>query len=141
MTIDDLRRCFPATFAEPPQPLMRFIDRAIAKRCPDVDRTLLGEILGTYTSTPAYLRACTLGAARLDLDGQRKGYVTGHEACFAAYRLEHGGDLPDHRLANRWRKQSRRDARAAKRAAEQDTKPKRVSLADLRAAAKARRTS
>lgn len=143
-TIDALRRYFPGAFTEPPQPLMRRIDRAIMKQFPDLDQLSLSEVLGAYTSTSAYLRACVFGATRLNLDGQPQGWVNGNDAFCAAYRLEHDGQRPDSRLKNRAKKQAKREAKAAKRAADQTAlkmaKPQRAaSLADLRAAAQRRR--
>ena len=86
----------------------------------------LGFALKIYTSNSGYLRACKEGAERVGLDGKVSGHVTADEAKDAATRL-----------AQRCAKQARRQATPIK--TEIGTKPKRISLADLRAAAQARR--
>jgi ProP effector len=89
--------------------------------------------LHRYCTSTGYLAAMREGAGRLDLNGNIVGTVTAEEAAHAALAL----------TACREREASRRCARAA--ASQPPPSPKkltgvnRLSLADLRAAARARR--
>lgn len=82
-----------------------------------------------YCANPHYLRACSEGALRVDLDGEPAGRVTADEAKHAAERLaQYARRTPKPRIT---RKPVARD------------KPpdpvRRIGLADLKAAARARR--
>jgi ProP effector len=90
----------------------------------------LHKALGTYCSNPVYLGHTRKGAWRLDLDGNPAGTVTAEEEAHAQATL-----------AGIEAKKARR---AAAKAAVQPTIPqpaKRLSLADLKAAALARKTA
>jgi len=91
----------------------------------------LGRGLGAYCSNQAYLEHTRTGAWRLDLDGKPAGVVTADEEAHAKATL--AGI------------RAKKDARtAAAKAAAQLASPqpaKRLSLADLKAAALARKTS
>ena len=95
-----------------------------------------GFALKIYTSNSGYLKACKAGAPRVGLGGEITGHVTAEEAANAKQRL-----------AQRRAKQARRQQTT--KPTKQTTKPakpalspsapRRVGLADLRAAAQARR--
>jgi sRNA-binding protein len=90
-----------------------------------------GFALKIYTSNAGYLKACKEGAPRIDLNGEVAGQVTAEEAANAKQRL----------TAQQDRHKRQQEARAmAKAAAEVKARNAgRVSLADLRSAAQARR--
>jgi ProP effector len=77
--------------------------------------------LGYYTRNAGYLAACKQGAARVDLDGKAVGHVTADEAAHAAEVL------------------AQRRARARK--PHKVGTVKRITLADLKAAAQARKVA
>jgi ProP effector len=83
--------------------------------------TELHKALGVYCANDAYLRSSQEGAQRIDLDGNPAGIVTAEEAQHARARL-----------AGR---------KAPKPTTSEPPTPKRLSLADLKAAALARRQS
>jgi ProP effector len=85
-----------------------------------------GFALKIYTSNADYLKACKEGAPRIDLKGEVAGHVTADEASNARQRL-----------AQMRPKRARRQAAAIKA----KPTPHRLGLADLRAAARARRAS
>jgi ProP effector len=68
------------------KPLMVGIANAILVDLPEL-RPHLGRALQWWTSRPPYLDACTVGAARIDLAGAAVGAVSEGEAAFAASRL------------------------------------------------------
>ena len=85
--------------------------------------------LRLYCSNRFYLQSCIEGAPRIDLDGEVAGQVTAEEAANATQRL-----------AQRQAKRERRRLVQAKAKAEAKIRNAgRISLADLRAAAQARR--
>jgi ProP effector len=91
----------------------------------------LGRALGAYCSNKVYLSNTRTGAWRLDLDGNPAGIVTADEEAHAKATL----------AGIRAKKEART---AAATAAAQPAIPqpaKRLSLADLKAAARARRAS
>jgi len=94
----------------------------------------LGLALAIYTGNHCYLRACAkAGAARIDLQGEVAGSVSAEEAANARQRLAQMGA-----------KQARRREAQAKAKAAAELKARnagRVSLADLRRAAEARRVA
>jgi ProP effector len=79
--------------------------------------------LGYYTHNFGYLAACRQGAARLDLDGKVVGHVTADEAAHAAEVLA------QHKV---------RPARPRSTTISTDS-VKRITFADLKTAAKARK--
>jgi ProP effector len=92
-----------------------------------------GFALKVYTSNYHYLKACKEGAPRVGVGGEITGHVTAEEAANAKQRL-----------ALRQAKQARR--RQTTKPTRRTTKPTkpapcRLNLADLRAAAQARRAS
>ena len=52
-----------------------------------MDAAEIEERLKLYVGLPQYLRACTAGAVRVDLDGKPAGTVSEREAGYAAARL------------------------------------------------------
>jgi ProP effector len=79
-----------------------------------------------YTGSSGYKKALTAGAPRIDLDGNAVGSVSAKAAAHA-----------ESVLAKRQRR--KREQAAERAAAARKTMPKRLSLADLRAAAQARK--
>jgi ProP effector len=114
---------FPRTFAHDPAerpPLKRGIDRDLVARLDGLSsRSALKRVLSGYTACPEYRAKLIEGAARIDLGGNAAGVVTAREAAYA--------------LA----------PRAAKTKPTPSTpsapKPKRLSLDDLRRAARQRK--
>ena len=116
---------FPGTFARDPsgrRPLKRGIDRDLVARLDGiVSRSALKRVLGVYTAAPEYRAKLIEGVARIHLDGNAADAVTASEAAYA--------------LA----------PRAAKTKPPTPSpppappKPKRMSLDDLRRAARQRR--
>ena len=121
--LDLLCERFPGTFVRNPaerQPLKRGIDRDLVARLDGLSsRTALKRVLGGYTACPEYRAKLIEGAARIDLDGNPAGAVT---ASAAAYALA---------------------PKPAKTKLTPSTppapKPKRMSLDDLRRAARQRK--
>ena len=91
----------------------------------------LRKVLGSYCSNHAYLSHTRTGASRLDLDGNPAGVVTADEESHAKAAL----------AGIRTKREAK--TATAKAAAEPaiPQPPKRLSLADLKAAALARKTS
>jgi ProP effector len=113
-------KCF-AVFEQRRQPLKIGIHADIAAAL-DGAITLeeLSNALRFYTGNVGYLRSLRAGAPRIDLDGQPAGVVTAEETAFAKTRL---------------RAQRKNSAKPAVPTAA----PKRLGLADLKAAALQRR--
>jgi len=146
-TLLDLVRRFPAAFTaaryQPHRPLKVGIHRDLA----DILTRKEGHrILGTYTHRPTYLRAVTVGAARVDLNGEPVGVVTPAEAEMARAHL----DRIEAKLAEQFRV-AREQRQAALRPvvkpkppqsepAPAPPGPRRLGLAGPKAAAIARRT-
>ena len=78
---------FPRIFARDPAerpPLKRGIDRDLEARLDGLSsRTALKRVLGGYTACPEYRAKLIEGAARIDLDGNPAGAVTAGEAAYA----------------------------------------------------------
>jgi ProP effector len=116
---------FPRTFARDPagrSPLKRGIDRDLVARLDGLSsRTALKRVLGVYTACPEYRAKLIEGAVRIDLGGNPAGVVTARETTYAL------------------------TPRAAKTKPTPSTppasvsKPKRMSLDDLRRAARQRK--
>jgi sRNA-binding protein len=117
---------FPRTFARNPAerpPLKREIDRDLVARLDGmVSRSALKRALGAYVSCPEYRAKLIEGAARIDLDGNAAGVVTADEA-------EHALELRPVKIK----------PTAPPAAPAPPPKPKRLSLEDLRMAARQRR--
>ena len=114
---------FPRTFARDPAerpPLKRGIDRDLVARLDGLSsRTAVKRILGGYTACPEYRAKLIEGAARIDLDGNPAGAVTASEAAYAlAPKPAKTRPTPSTPPA---------------------PKPKRLSLDDLRRAARQRK--
>ena len=121
--LDLLCERFPGTFARNPaeqRPLQRGIDRALVARLDGiVSRSALKRMLSIYTACPEYRATLIEGAARIDLDGNPAGAVTAREAAYAlAPRPAKTKPTPSTPPA---------------------PKPKRLSLDDLRRAARQRK--
>ena len=109
---------FPGTFARNPaerQPLQRGIDRALVACLGGiVSRSALKRMLSIYTACPEYRATLIEGAARIDLDGNPADAVTASEAAYALAPTPSTPPAPA-------------------------PKPKRMSLDDLRRAARQRK--
>jgi len=115
---------FPRTFARDPAerpPLKRGIDHDLVVRLEGCSRTALKRALGGYTACPEYRAKLIEGAARIDLDGNPAGVVTASEAAYA--------------LAPKPAKTKPTPATPPA----SPPKPKRMSLDDLRRAARQRK--
>jgi sRNA-binding protein len=109
------------------RPLMLRIDQTIAAAAPGVFTPAeLESALRFYTGNIGYLRACREGVARIDLLGNVVGVVTKDEAEYAAKIIARRRSKP---VALNQTVSGSSPISA----------PKRISLADLRAAAAARR--
>jgi ProP effector len=119
-TLATLAGQFPQAFSlgDQRRPLKVGIHQDVAARIGGLSNNQIQEALRQYTSEIHYLRAIVEGAARIDLDGNSAGTVTAHQAAIAKKCVK---------MAKKGKQVSR---------AEQ---PRRSSLADLRAAALARR--
>jgi sRNA-binding protein len=130
-----LRQKFPSAFARlnahKRRPLKVGIHQDIVVAFPDLDPVEIGRALRFYCSDLRYHRACIDGADRIDLDGNVNGTVTAAEV-ENAKRLIAGIEA---------RIEAKRVPHKAKAApgAPPLPPPKRLSLADVRAAAAARR--
>jgi ProP effector len=122
--IATLAEWFPAAFfvfEQRRRPLKLGIDHDVAVAT--AGAITVAEIKGAlryYTGNAGYLRACRAGAARVDLNGNAAGAVTADEAAHARERL------------------ARRSQRAPSKRV---VAVRRASLADLRAAGRARRAA
>ncbi|MGX9432002.1 MULTISPECIES: ProQ/FINO family protein [Bradyrhizobium] len=72
---------FPQTFVlerhQPHRPLKVGIADDLVARCPELDRSKLGIVLGTYARRVMYRKGMVAGAARIDLDGNACGEASG----------------------------------------------------------------
>ena len=123
--LDLLCARFPGTFAHDPAErrlLKRGIDRELVARLDGtVSRSGIKRVLGIYTSCLEYRATLIEGAARIDLDGNPAGAVTASEAAYA--------------LAPKPAKTKPTPSTPPAPA----PKPKRMSLDDLRRAARQRK--
>jgi ProP effector len=119
---------WPLCFSDEPKPLALGISNDIlAAGFPSEG---LERGLRWYAQGFSYLRAMRAGAARINLDGAAAGVVSAEHAAQAAERL---ADWTQ-------RKRQRAAQPVALEPAPVPTKPKRLSLGDLRASAAARKT-
>jgi ProP effector len=116
--------CF--SVSTPRLPLKLGIHRDIlAARPGGLSGIRLRRALRHYTNNAAYLQVCFAGSARIDLDGELAGKVTADEAVHAAARLA--------------RRKHRRKSNSPTAAPISSEPAKRVTLADLRTSAAARK--
>jgi ProP effector len=145
-TIAELARRFPNAFVaedfQPHSPLAIGIREALIAACPDLSGAIPAA-LQRYTHRLMYQQSLVEGAARVDLMGAAAGTVSAQAAAYAAGRV--AGILARRSAqATQAHKEPRTQAvpREAKPAAPIPTaKPKRPGLADLKAAALARRNA
>jgi len=128
-TIATLATLFPRAFAvaereRRPLKVNVFNDLIIAT-ANVIEPDALRSALAFYTSAGGYLRSCVKGTPRIDLDGDAAGFVTAGQAAWVAGIL---------------RRRRKADAAATTSATPPRTEaPRRLSPADLHAAARARR--
>jgi ProP effector len=131
--IGKLAERFPAAFAINPryrQPLKIGIHYDIAAALSDtVTPREVSDALRMYTSSSRYLKALVAGADRVDLNGMPTGTVTAEHADIAKAQYEQRRDK--HKAKQKQQTPKNGAGKAA-------LAPRRLSLADLRAAAKAR---
>jgi ProP effector len=89
-----------------------------------------------YTGHAGYLLACREGASRVDRDGTPAGTVIADESAHAAEKL---ALLRKRSAARHQATQATAPGSAVEKSIESKPTPRRLSLADLRAAARARR--
>ena len=112
-------RCF-FIFDQRRRPLKLGIYNDVSKAAPTFDPVELSIALKRYVGSPCYLARTRVGEARIDLDGNAAGSVTEHEAEYAARVVK-----------NR--------AGRIKPLPKPKPNPKRMSIDDLRAAARLRK--
>ena len=127
---------FPGTFARNPaerQPLQRGIDRALVACLGGiVSRSALKRMLSIYTACPEYRAKLIEAAARFDLDGQPAGVVTAEEA-------EHALALKPAKSKPAKSEPAKSEPTTPPASPAPPPKPKRMSLEDLRKAARQRK--
>jgi ProP effector len=114
------------------RPLKVGIDRDIAAAIPDLDPTVLSASLRYYCRSIGYLDACRLGMPRIDLQGEPCGSVSEGDAGHAASAYANA-------LQRRAAKRQAKRAPATSPSPTTSPAPKRLGLADLKAAALARK--
>lgn len=91
--IQALSALYPKCFTANPKPLAIGLDKEIIANeslKPEVERiskTSIKRFLGAYTSKYKYLQNCTLGAARIDLEGNEVGLLDQEAVEFAKEKL------------------------------------------------------
>jgi sRNA-binding protein len=88
--IEELCQRYPKTFTREPhdvRPLVRGIREAVVADAPDLPTSMLSQALAIYAAWLPYMRACIVGAPRIDLSGGPAGVVTEKEAMYAVQRL------------------------------------------------------
>ena len=128
---------FPQTFSRrAPKPLKVGVYADVLAALGDtVQLRDLKSALGAYTSNARYLRALTVGAPRIGLDGKPAGTVTPEDEAVARRRLAES-------VKREARQATPPPAQAVLEPAAENEKPaapKRLSLADLREAGRRRR--
>jgi sRNA-binding protein len=143
--VRDLVAAFPAAFSAEPRhvrPLAIGIRQQIYARCSfSHSHRSVGDALRRYTKCAAYLATIIEGAVRVDLDGASSGNVTAMEAAHAAERITRpsvAAGKPKAAIKPNAPAKANISQTPANR---DDAKPgpRRLSLADLRQAAAARR--
>jgi sRNA-binding protein len=112
------------------RPLKVGIRSDVLAAAPAFDPDELGAALRRYTGSTSYLAAMRAGASRVDLDGNASGTVTMEEAAFAQRRARKSAARSDAR---------RREAKAKLAIEPAAAKLKRLTIDDLRAAARLRK--
>ena len=74
--IAQLTELYPNCFRQPRQPLKIGIHDDIIAQRPELRPSLIASALKTYTRSLGYLETLTVGAARIDLEGNPVGTVT-----------------------------------------------------------------
>jgi sRNA-binding protein len=124
-TLLTLRQRFPAAIARLDLPSRRPLKVGIAAyiiaAIPEFTPADIGRALNVYVNGVAYLEACTEGTPRVGLDGKAAGVVTATEAAYAA------------KLVAKIKRKRRPTSPPASTAS-----PKKISLSDLKAAARKR---
>lgn len=69
-------------------PLKKGIAQDIRERVPDMTWSQIRRALRDYTGGPKYLKQCSAGVARIDLDGKPVSTVTAEEAAYAKAQLQ-----------------------------------------------------
>jgi len=160
IAIAELVEAFPAAFALDPtlvRPLKLGIKDDIYA-CSGMSHRRVTAALKAYCDSLHYLASCTEGAVRVDLTGAAAGVITAKEAQYAvAPRAKVGGnrfgkatraprDVPESQKSMQRKKSAALTDALRKTAVTEESKmpaaisgPKRLSLADLRQAAVARR--
>ena len=144
--IRDLLAAFPLAFSAEPRhirPLAIGIRQQIYARCAFSHRSV-GAALRRYANCPAYLRTIIEGAVRVDLDGAASGAVTAMEAAHAAERITTRLAVADGKPKDAIKPRTPANVRIIssrpnRNGAKPD--PRRLSLADLKRAAAARRAA
>jgi len=88
--IEMLCQRYPKTFTQKPhemQPLARGIREAIIADAPDLPHSIVSQALALYAARSCYLRACIVGAPRIDLSGKVVDVVTDKDAAHTVQRL------------------------------------------------------
>jgi ProP effector len=128
-TLLALRQNFPAAIARLDvtrrQPLKVGIAADIAAAMPEIAAAEIALALKIYTSHVGYLTACIEGAERIDLAGQPAGAVTASEAAYAAKLFT----------------KIRRSRPTPVPPPASTSPPKKISIADLKAAAARKRAA
>jgi ProP effector len=128
---------FPACFVSAKRrrrPLKIGIANDLLAALPDVAASDIGFALMIYTSNPDYLNATREGAPRVDLGGEITGYVTAEEAAHAKKRW---GQLSAQKRAKT--AAGLKKPKSQRGGAVVTLSAPRLGLADLKAAAMARR--
>jgi ProP effector len=88
-TIGVLAERWPKAFSvfQQRRPLKIGIHAEIAAAAPDIEPSLVDQTVGYYCRSIGYLNACTVGAARVDLDGNACGEVSAGDAAHAAAKF------------------------------------------------------
>jgi len=124
---------FPGCFAVNPsyrRPLKIGIHHDIAAQLGDtISPRVISDALRIYTSSSRYLKALVAGAERIDLNGMSAGTVTADQADIAKAQYEQRRDK---------HKAKQKQLAPTNGAGKPELAPRPLSLADLRAAAKAR---
>jgi ProP effector len=102
-------------------------------------------VLGVYTRRRAYLKAVAAGGPRYDLDGNPCGEVTADQMAAAQAKIEAAAKIARERREAEIKPQKKEEGRKTleavhmSRSERQAQAPRRFSLADLKAAAQARK--
>jgi len=75
--IAQLAELYPNCFRQPGQPLKIGIHNDVIARHPELQPGLIASALRTYTRSVGHLKTLKAGAARIDLEGNPVGTVTG----------------------------------------------------------------